>query len=1004
MPLRELPTEQDAAEALLRAERLRQRAADRRRQRLGTVVVVLAVAAVAALLLPGLAAGGRCALWRPDLESLFGRRAGLVLPTAIVVLVLASRAVDPANAWAERLRRWTAAVGVGYPLIVPLALAHKSDRRDECGWTATPWTCLVIGVALAAAAIAWARTRPPEPGLTGPRPAGADTDTPLNQLELRAVFGTLTGVVTQPGRRLRWLAPATGASAVGLVLSLPGPWRELAVPQRMLGDLPLAFPGTTVWSLPGVGPLAWLILLGAAATVATLLVPRARLAAGPVAAGAGALAVAGWLAVVPQLPPTVPGGTGYRIAPAGWLALASAVALLGCGLAATVLRAGRRLIVAGTVLAVLAGSVTAVVAGNPPSYGEPPGAVFEVHGEVVTDAAGLRVEVINDGDRLAARSSSPFVGTLDGAPGHWFLGNLPQYRRTERTETATVFAWRDGVATPLTTVRYSQFRLLGVVGDRLLGHAAGRPLSGGPEPWAVVSIPLSAPSADVSLTSGSTGGRPWVSSGVTVLAHGVDDQVEVSPAGGGAISVSTRNWDPRSGDTWLVPAETVRAGTPWTPETLRRPAEAGARALRVAPDGTAAWVRDEQVMTLPPGGRPRALTAGTAGCRRQPVTAAGAADLAYDSGGNLWLVTGGGLNVVTTDGVRRTAALDTDDEIRDIDPRPDGSLLLATTVERFGGDLRAVLRIDGAARAAASYPPAADPERGCEREVAPAATTSFTATTLGRLPVVDPPSQAGGAARRGSWAPELVGYGGGVRWMRPAGDAAAPDGQGGLWWTWPPPKTGDPGATGTVHGVHVRADGTVTTTAVTVRIDLSRNRSGGRGAAYGDRYAYLSHDLGRPSPAGILDFTGRTVRQLQLTGGLGWATDPDRGAAWAGGTQLLVPVGTGLARLNADGSATTVLGGAPKAELRPIPDALTRGLGRDHYSVAAQWFTGPDRSVWGYDGWYLYRLDGTGRITVLGGQDQGVPTAAHRVTVIGPALYLEVGLDVVKLTPQEVSR
>ena len=37
------------------------------------------------------------------------------------------------------------------------------------------------------------------------------------------------------------------------------------------------------------------------------------------------------------------------------------------------------------------------------------------------------------------------------------------------------------------------------------------------------------------------------------------------------------------------------------------------------------------------------------------------------------------------------------------------------------------------------------------------------------------------------------------------------------------------------------------------------------------------------------------------------------------------------------------------------------------------------------------------RVTVIAGSDQGVPQAADQITVIGPALYFELGTDVVRL-------
>jgi hypothetical protein len=64
--------------------------------------------------------------------------------------------------------------------------------------------------------------------------------------------------------------------------------------------------------------------------------------------------------------------------------------------------------------------------------------------------------------------------------------------------------------------------------------------------------------------------------------------------------------------------------------------------------------------------------------------------------------------------------------------------------------------------------------------------------------------------------------------------------------------------------------------------------------------------------------------------------------------------------------------------------------------TAGLWFTGPDGKLWGYDAVHLLRVD-AGRVTVLAGPTQGVPQAADKVTVIGQALYFELGNDVVRV-------
>jgi hypothetical protein len=105
-----------------------------------------------------------------------------------------------------------------------------------------------------------------------------------------------------------------------------------------------------------------------------------------------------------------------------------------------------------------------------------------------------------------------------------------------------------------------------------------------------------------------------------------------------------------------------------------------------------------------------------------------------------------------------------------------------------------------------------------------------------------------------------------------------------------------------------------------------------------------------------------------------------------------------LVSLTRDGKVTTtLLGGA--ATGWPISAGIRAGIPSGQWSTDGDWFTGPDGKIWGYDGSHLYRVDGPGRVTVIAGSDQGVPQAADQITVIGPALYFELGTDVVRLEP-----
>ncbi|MET7277940.1 hypothetical protein ABZS29_06875 [Kribbella sp. NPDC005582] len=137
-----------------------------------------------------------------------------------------------------------------------------------------------------------------------------------------------------------------------------------------------------------------------------------------------------------------------------------------------------------------------------------------------------------------------------------------------------------------------------------------------------------------------------------------------------------------------------------------------------------------------------------------------------------------------------------------------------------------------------------------------------------------------------------------------------------------------------------------------------------------------------------LDAAGKLVRiRLPLAahswapdgqGGVWWTlADPDRAVHLVRGRTT---VHRKLDLYGPNGVRRVVVNG----ELQPLSDA------------PGTWFTGPDGKLWGYDALHLLRMD-AGRVTVLAGPEQGVPQAAEQVTVIGQALYFQLGNDLVRL-------
>jgi hypothetical protein len=137
---------------------------------------------------------------------------------------------------------------------------------------------------------------------------------------------------------------------------------------------------------------------------------------------------------------------------------------------------------------------------------------------------------------------------------------------------------------------------------------------------------------------------------------------------------------------------------------------------------------------------------------------------------------------------------------------------------------------------------------------------------------------------------------------------------------------------------------------------------------------------------------GQQVRRIKVDGNL-----RAHGLALASAGTAAMVLDDRLVSVTRDGKMTTLLGGA--ATGWPISTGIRTGIPSGQWSTDGDWFTGPDGKIWGYDGSHLYRVDGPGRVTVIAGPDQGVPQAADQITVIGPALYFELGTDVVRLEP-----
>ncbi|WP_344150022.1 hypothetical protein [Kribbella yunnanensis] len=817
------------------------------------MLACLAVGALFAVLLPGRTGTG-CYLWRASIQPVGGRSAALLLPVVIVLLILVDRLCAERFELRRLVRGWgTAAVAV---VTMVAWTGFVQQGRPSCSFSPAVIGTLACGTIATAVAGYWAtqlfrRPMTPEPtlGNDSPNPSAE----PLNQSELRALFVRMLDQTAKwTPVRGRIMPLATGILAVLVLLSTVLPWRELRDPVAVgLADAGLI--RVQLWEIPPARIWALIICALAIATLATRGLVR-RLAA----VGCGSATVAGLAAHLLWLPPVLPNGVGYRPGVGAWTALVLAVLLIATGLIG-----GRLLVLLGGVGAV-AGLLAPAATGTtyrPETTVGVPYRMLDLHGGQLVDRLGMRV-AIGTSDPLDS-----FASTLDGSPGHWLLGRTG-------SESSTVFAYDDGVALPEVTLNHGPTApaLWGVTDNRLVLLAGGA----GGKPWAVLSVPLDLPQADISLSHKDPDGKYYVTPGVEVLASGV------GPA------LSHRNAD-RSivvwggSTTWQIPANQLRPGMRLHDFAFNPGAGAPGNAVSSGPDGTTVWRTSETGLAMARrGGATQQLTGvAPAGCllSRDAASSSMTVDaFAVDVRGNVWLGGGAPTSVITPDGVLRKLPGGADG-VSSIEARPDGSVLLGTS-PGGGGQ---ILQIPDAASAASTYPPAPDPQPRCDRRTPVRGTTNFRATVL---PPVETVGSSGVGTQLGLDATGKL-----VRIRLPlAAHVWAPDGQGGVWWTLADPK----------RAVH-----------------LLRGRT------------TVHPDLNLYGPDG--------VRRVVVNG-----------------------------------------------ELRPLSDA------------PGTWFVGPDGKLWGYDALRLLRVD-AGRVTVLAGPAQGVPQAADQVTVIGQALYFQLGNDLVRL-------
>ena len=154
MPLRDLPTESAAADALLRVEELEQRRARRTGDWYPLALVGCAAAILLAQLLPGFGASS-CYLWRQSTEVAASRTLAGLLPLAAVALVLLDRMLPEQGSARRRSRAWGTTTLGGLTIIGWAGLL--SQGRTGCDDSPAVLGTLLLGCLATVIATLWTR-------------------------------------------------------------------------------------------------------------------------------------------------------------------------------------------------------------------------------------------------------------------------------------------------------------------------------------------------------------------------------------------------------------------------------------------------------------------------------------------------------------------------------------------------------------------------------------------------------------------------------------------------------------------------------------------------------------------------------------------------------------------------------------------------------------------------------------------------------------------------------
>ncbi|MFC0626940.1 hypothetical protein [Kribbella deserti] len=991
MPLRKLPTEEEAADALLQLEALRQRQQDRKAVWPPPVLMACAAGLLVTVLLPG-SGENSCYLWRASSDPTMGRLVASLLPLITLAVVLLDAMLPERSTQRLRLRGWGAVV-LGVLTIFAWG-GLVTQGRTNCGSSPAIVGTVTLGLIATVTMIVWARHQEkPVPQLL---PGGADAKAeaePLNQAELRVAFVYLQQVLDRlKASHVLRLAPlAAGASGL-LLLSTVLPWWELVDPVATgTAGSEAGLPRFQLWEMRFTG--SWPVVLVATAVTTILAAvisattPIARYARHAIllagATATGLVTTTGLLVSVLRFPPRLADGVGYRAGVGAWLALALGLALTVLGLASLV-QAVRRtsrgwpVQLASVFLAAVVGVTTSLATptvteqvSQPETRDGVPHSLLDLRGGLFSDPMGLRVSL---GSHNALNS---VAWDLDGGPGFWVMGRTG-------SDTSTVFDLRHGLALPRTSLShgYSPPILIGVSGGRMLlltAHARDRR-------WALLAVPLNLPFADLGLKHRNADGSYYVTPGVERLAQGEGFMRLQSSADS---TVTMWNED----RTWRVPLAELRTGLRL--DSFAIDLGPGSRSkLSSAPDGTMAWWNGRQgIAVMRPGRGIEQLTGRSAkGC---PVSSditgsdLGTAAFTVDTGGNIWVSGDARIPaaVLTPDGTLRIVPGLTQ-RVWEVVARPDGSVVLET---RAGRETR-LLVIPNAAKAAAHYKAAPPPSDRCRGPVQQASGKPYSGVEVPDVPEVVSPVAVDGkpGAPRYHSAHGLLALdpsGRLVRLQYPQESiVVAPDGEGGLWWgTAERTEAPNPRHFTAVH-LPARAR-----TAITVKdpVPAVARRREGSAAAYGDQFvAPMGQDrYGFYGPSG-------QAKQVPVSTNDAGSGKPVIGLTSSGAAGIVLQ--GRLVSVTPDGRQVDLFGG-PGEEQWSIWSALKHRIPPDKWSAEGTWFGGPDGRLWGYDGSHLYRVDGVGKVTVIAGPEDGLPQVAYAVTRIGTDLYFEFGDDVLRV-------